>query len=450
MKSHSSALGEKSLLPLIGKMSAPAVISMSMIAAYNLVDAIFIGYFVGELGLAALAANIPPVTIFYGFCLFIGVGGNTAISRSLGRGDVDSANKVLGVMILMVFMFGFLSVLLAFIGPGWILEMFGATDVLLGPSSGYLEVFLLGGPLGFFTVAINNVARGEGNAWMAMVSMVMGALVNIALDPLFIHYLGFGLRGAAWATVAGHLVSSTTLLWYLRSGRSSLIFRLANLRFNYGILKEISSVGLSILLINSSWSIIQGLVIRTLVQHGGETAVSVYGMCNRTIMFFFMPMFGVQAGILPILGYNYGARVMWRVRRTIYCGMVLCTVYLLMSWALIQMIPGFFIQAFTDDPVCLVQGIDAIKKISIAMPSVALTILIVTTFQAIGKAKYALFLSANRTIILIIPLLLYLPSKIGVDGVWFAFPIADSVAMIINLLFFLRVRQYFRDDEDSG
>jgi putative MATE family efflux protein len=445
MKSHSSRLGETPVLKLIMQMSTPSVVSMLVIATYNMVDAIFVGRFVGPEGLAALASNIPAVILLMGFSLFVGVGGSTAISRSLGMEKQENANRILGVMLFLVLILGVVSIVLATTGTEWMLRLVGTSESLLMPASQYLSILLLGGPLSIFTVAMNNVVRSEGNARMAMISMVTGALVNVALDPLFIYYLGWGIRGAAWATVVANLVTALIMLWYLWSGKSSLKLKLACIRFDLSIFREISGVGLSTLIMNSSATVIQSLVIRTLIQYGGESSVSVYAMCHRTMMFLFMPIFGIQAGVLPVIGYNYGAKLMKRVRQTIFSSILLCTAYLAIGWFFVQLFPAAFIGVYTDDPQLLESGVSSIRKLAIAFPVVGIPIMIVGTFQAIGKAKYALFLTTNRTVILVIPLLLYLPTRIGTDGVWFAFPIADVLATLVNVVFFWKVYRYFKD-----
>ncbi|MCZ6673292.1 MAG: MATE family efflux transporter [Verrucomicrobia bacterium] len=426
-------------------MSAPAVVSMLVIAAYNMVDAIFIGRFVGEMGLAALGSNIPAIFLLMGFSLFVGVGGSTAISRTLGKEDTEGANRILGTMMFMVLCLGGVSLGLAMAGTERFLLLLGTSESVLEPASQYLTILLYGGPLSIFTVAMNNVVRSEGNARMAMLSMVTGAVVNVLLDPVFIYYLDWGIQGAAWATVVAHLVTTLIMLRYLQSGKSSLELRWSSIRFHWPIVKEISGVGMSTLLMNSGATIIQSLVIRSLVHYGGEASVSIYAMCNRTMMFLFMPVFGIQAGVLPIIGYNYGAKLMKRVRHTIFVSIVLCTTYLMIGWSFVQLFPGVFIGAFTDDVALIEEGVSAIRKLSIAFPVVGIPIMIVGTFQAIGKAKYALFLTTNRTFILIIPLLLYLPTQLGADGVWFAFPIADSLALIVNSLFLWKVFEKFKD-----
>ena len=445
MKSHSSRLGETPVLKLIMQMSTPTVVSMVVIAAYNMVDAMFVGHFVGPEGLAALAANIPAVILLMGFSLFIGVGGSTAISRSLGTDNPERANRILGVMMFMVMVLGVLSVLIGIFAAPWVLRLVGASESLLDPASQYLSILLLGGPLSIFSIAMNNTVRAEGNARMAMISMVTGALVNVGLDPLFIHTFGWGIKGAAWATVVANLTTACIMMWYLQTGRSSLHLMLSCVRFNWDVLKEIAGVGMSTLIMNSSATVIQSLVLRTLIQYGGDTAVSVYAMCNRTMMFLFMPVFGIQAGVTPIIGYNFGANLMKRVRGTIFTSMGLCTAYLGVGWIILQLFPGLFIGTFTDDPELLRVGIDSIKKLSVAFFVVGVPIMIVGTFQAIGKGKYAMFLTTNRTVILIIPLLLILPKQMGTDGIWYAFPIADSIATLVNVLFFWRVYKQFQD-----
>jgi putative MATE family efflux protein len=417
---------------------------MLVVAAYNMVDAIFVGRFVGEVGLAALGSCIPAVILLMGFSLFVGVGGSTAISRKLGMEDGLAANQVLGNMMFLVLVLAAISLVLAILGTAWVFERFGTSEDLVIPASQYLDILLAGGPFSVFSVMMNNVVRAEGNARMAMFSMVTGALVNVALDPLFIYTFGWGMRGAALATVVAHLVTTLIMIGYLRSGKSSLRLRVEAIRFDLPIVREISAVGVSTLLINTSATIIQSLVIKTLVEYGGASSVSVYTMCNRTMMFLFMPVFGLQAGVLPIIGYNYSAKLMKRVRQAIFSSMVICTVYLSLGWTFIQLYPELFIGVFTGDAELLREGISAIRKLAVAFPIVGIPILIVGTFQAIGMARYALFLTTNRTFILVIPLLLILPRQLGTDGVWYAFPLADSVAALVNTLLFWRVSKRFR------
>ena len=445
MKSHSSRLGQMPVLPLIWKMSAPSVVSMLVIASYHLADAVFIGRFVGPEGLAALASSIPANFLFWGLALFIGVGGGTAVSRTLGKGDGERADRILGAMLFMGLILGVSAVVVSITATKQLLLLTGASEQSLELASQYLSLLLLGGPFTIFSVVMNNLVRSEGNAAMAMISMVTGAMLNIVLDPLFIHYLGMGMRGAAWATVCANMVTTAIMAWYLFSGKSSLAFHFSHIRCDGPIVREIAGVGTSTLVMHVSGSLIHSFVLRILLQYGGETAVSVYGMCNRTVMFIFMPIFGLQAGALPIIGYNYGARLLKRAKHTIFYGMSICTLYLLVLWVVIQSFSPSIIGIFTSDPILRAEGISALEKLAVVIPVVGIPIMVVGTFQALGKAKYALFLTMNRTFFLIIPLLLFLPPKLGVDGVWYAFPIADSIALLVNSTCFIWVLQKFKE-----
>lgn len=438
-------MGETPVLKLIGQMSAPSVVSMLVIAAYNMVDTIFVGRYVGSEGLAALASNIPVIVLMMGFSLFVGVGGSTVISRSLGAGNHAKAHVVFGTMMFMVIVLSAANYIVYATGTEWLLRLLGTSEAHLEPAAEYLEILLLGGPLSIFSVVMNNLVRSEGNARTAMVSMVTGALVNVALDPLFIHTLGWGIRGAAWATVVANGVTTAIMIGYLMAGRSSLVLRPGNIRFNALLTREISGVGMSTFLMHSSASIIQSLVIRKLVEYGGESTVSVYAMCNRTMMFLFMPIFGVQAGVLPIIGYNFGAKLMARVRYAVFASIGLCTAYLVVAWAFMQLMPETILRVYTSDTVLLAEGVNAIKKLTLAFPVVGAAVMVVGTFQAIGKAKYALFLTVNRTFILVIPLLVWLPPHWGTDGVWLTFPISDGLGMVVNGIFFWKVYKNFRD-----
>ncbi len=438
MKNATRNLGTEGIGRLLFSLSLPSAIGMIVMASYNIVDAIFIGRGVGPLGLAAVVICFP-LNLFTGaLAIMAGVGGSSIISRSLGAGDYEKAQRAFGTTIFLATTVGLAMAILAgsFLSP--LLELFGATPEILPHAKAYLSVILFGMPFHTFAMAGNHLARAEGRARIAMITMLISAITNVILDPIFIFGLGWGMRGAAIATVISQLVMFTWIFGYYYTGRSNLHFTLASLRPRFAILREIVGIGLSEFTRMAAGSISIILINSTLVRLGGNTSVAVYGVINRSMSFFFMPLMGIAQGFQPILGYNYGAGNMQRARKVIRLAIITATTFAFVGFLVTKLFPEAIFGFFSKDENLIAEGARAMRLITIVYFLVGFQIIGSAMFQALGKAHAAFILSLSRQVLLLLPMVLLLPRFFGISGVWMAFPVADGLSFFLTLYLFLR------------
>lgn len=423
---------------LLIKLSVPATVSMFVNALYNLVDTIFIGRGVGYLGIGGLTIAFPVQMLIMAASLMIGVGAASVISRSLGSGDFDRAERAAGNSIFIVGLLGLAICLfgLVFIDP--LLRVFGATEDIRPYAKEYLQVILTGSIYFPFVVSSNNLIRAEGKAKVAMVSMLIGAIANIILDYIFIFPLTMGVYGAALATILSQLLSALYVLAYFFSGRSAIKIRLRHFQPQWRILREIIAVGFASFARNAAGSLIIIIVNHLLVAYGGSLALSVYGVLQRIIRFLFMPLFGIVQGMQPIVGYNYGARKMDRVKRAVKLSVISATVYATITGLLGQAFPTYVIGLFGKEPDLITNGAYALRFVIAAVPLIGVQVVGAALFQAIGKAVPSLFLTLSREVLLFIPFVLILPGYLGLTGIWLSFPLADFFAILVTVVLLQR------------
>jgi putative MATE family efflux protein len=330
-----------------------------------------------------------------------------------------------------------------------ILRLFGATETLLGFSREYLSVVLIGAVFITFAMSSNNLVRAEGRATVAMVTMLIGAGMNIILDPIFIFGFNMGIRGAATATVISQGLSFLFLMFYFLTGRSSLEIRLRHLKPNGNILKEILSLGVPAFIRQSGASILGIIINNTLGRYGGDLYISAYGVITRLMMFGLMPLFGIVQGFQPIAGYNYGAKRFDRLRSTIKVSVLATTGMAMVFFLLVMVFPRTLVSIFTRDASLIEAASTAGRIIFMVIPLIGVQIIGAGFFQAIGKALPALLLGLSRQILILIPLLLLLPLAFGLSGVWLSFPVADFTATIITVLLWTRELRRLRRIEPS-
>ncbi len=435
MNDRYNMLENEKMSKLLMKLSLPATVGMLVNALYNIVDTIFIGRGVGYLGIGGLTVAFPIQMAIMAVAQMIGIGAASAISRSLGEGDLEKADHVAGNSYIAVV---FLGIFIAVIGSVFkepLLKIFGATDILLPYSIEYIEVILIGSIYFPFVVSANNLIRAEGNAKTAMFAMLIGTLTNIVLDYIFIFPLDMGIRGAALATILSQAVSLIYVLFYLFGGKSSLKVRLHHLKLDFKILYEIITVGLPAFARQVAGSLIAIVLNNSLAFYGGELAISVYGVIQRVIMFLFMPMFGVIQGMQPIAGYNYGAKKMDRVKEVVKLSIIITTIFATFSTILGELFPEKIIALFDKDPNLISNGKIAMRYVIAMLPVVGVQIVGASLFQSLGKAMPSLILSMSRQVLFLIPLVLILPRifNLGLTGIWVAFPIADFFSMLITV-----------------
>lgn len=434
---------------LLMRLSLPATVSMFVNALYNIVDTIFVGRGVGYLAIGGLTIAFPVQMLIMAFSLMIGVGAASVISRSLGARDQERAELAagnsffaVGALGLAICLFG-----LVFINP--LLKIFGATTELLPYAKEYLQIILIGSIYFPFVVSTNNLIRAEGRANVAMVSMLIGAILNIVLDYIFIFPLQMGIFGAAFATILSQLVSAVFVLFYMYSGKSTLRVRPRHLKPKREILREITAVGFASFTRNSAGSLIITIVNNLLGIYGGNLAISIFGVIQRIIRFLFMPLFGIVQGMQPIVGYNYGARKISRVKETVKISLLSTIIFASTTAGLGQLFPQYIIGLFSDEAELINNGAYALRFVILMVPLVGVQIVGAALFQSIGKALPSILLTLSREVLLFIPFVLILPRIFGLLGIWLSFPLADFFAIFITTVLLKREMKVMEELEFS-
>ncbi|MDW7670413.1 MAG: MATE family efflux transporter [Bacillota bacterium] len=431
---RSQQLEHEKIPRLLLRLSLPATIAMIVNALYNIVDSIFIGRGVGYLGIGGLTVAFPVQMAIMALAQMIGIGAASAFSRNWGAKNHEKANHVAGNSYLMVGVLGILICITGLVFMNPILRVFGATDVLMPYSRDYLQVILIGSLYFPFVMSANNLIRAEGNARVAMFAMLLGTIVNIGLDYLFIFPLQMGIRGAALATIISQFLFLVYVLFYFHSEHSAIKVKWHHLKPDWMIQREILTVGSSSFGRQVAGSAMAIVLNNSLAFYGGEMALAVFGIVNRVIMFLFMPMFGMVQGMQPIAGYNYGAQRMDRVKEVVKIAIIGTTLFATVSTLFGELFPGIIIRLFNDDPELIKNGILALRIVIAMIPVVGVQIIGAALFQAVGKALPALVLTLSRQILFLIPLVLILPriGDLGLLGIWISFPIADFLSTVFT------------------
>lgn len=437
MKSQkrSEMLANDKVGQLLLKLSLPAIISMLVHAVYNTVDVIFIGRWVGTLGIGAIAVVLPIVILIMATMQTIGIGGASIVSRRMGAGDIGGAALTLGNMLLMAVILGGTIQIIGMFVLTPLLRLFGTTDALLPLARQYFQILLLTGPIMTFSMIANDAVRAEGNAKMAMLTMVAGAILNIILDPIFIYVLQLGIRGAAIATVISMALSDAVLLAYFFNGRSEIPFGFKYMRLKLGILREMISVGSPAFARVGAMSFTIALVNHTLSKYGGDVGIATFGVIFRMLAFIFMPVIGLTMGLQPIVGFNYGAQKYPRVRETLKLSLLAGTAVAAVGFLAVLIFPEAIMRVFSKDPELVASGSNALRLCVFCLPLAGSQVVGAAFFQALGRAIPALLLSLSRQVLVLIPLMIVLPRIYGLNGVWCSFPVADAMTFLITMAF---------------
>lgn len=435
---RSESLGQEPIGKLLLKQAVPASIGFLVMTVYSIVDTIYVGQFIGSLALAAVTVVTPISFLISSIGMAIGVGGASVISRAMGANNYEKASNTLGNMIGFTISLSLLIVILGFSFLPEIIHAFGGKGDILEPASTYFGILLLGGPLLAWLMMSNNVIRSQGKAKMAMLTLGLSAVLNIILDPIFIFVLDWGLAGAAWATVVSYTFSTAYATYFFFSRYNELRLKPSDFRPNFGLLKEIFSIGGISLARQASVSVLAIVLNNSLFAYGGELAVAVYGIINRVMMFSIFPVIGVVQGFLPIAGYNYGAENWERVKDSIKTAGISGTVIASVGFFAVLLFPGFIVSVFTSDLDILIQTPGALITVFLATPLIGIQLIGSAYFQAIGKALPALLLTMTKQGFFLIPLVLTMPLWFGLEGIWYSFPIADIMAATITAAYTYR------------
>ena len=422
---------------LLAKLSIPAIVGMVVQALYNVVDTFFVSRYVGTLGIAGTAIAFPIQMILTGIGISVGIGGASMLSRRMGERDNEGASMALGNMISISIVMGIVCAVAGWIFTDPLLRLFGANYKIMPYARDYISIILLGGLFFIFSVVASSAARAEGNARVAMLSLVIGGCLNVVLDPIFIVVLKRGVRGAAEATVISVVVSCIFLLLYILSGKSEIKLKPRHLRMKWPIVTEIITVGSSDFARTAAMSITSAIFNNILKGLGGEVPIAVFGITFRIISFVFMPMIGIAQGAQPILGFNYGARQFSRVMNCLKLATKSGTIIGCVGFVIFMAFPGQILGIFInpDDAHArevLAMGTSATRWLVVAFPVIGYQAIGSSLFQAIGKALPALFLAFSRQVLFLIPMVIIMSKLFGLMGVWLSFPASDITAFIVT------------------
>lgn len=439
-------LGEEKISKLLMQFSVPAIIGMMVNTLYNIVDRMYIGNIpeVGGLALTGVGITMPIMTMILAFGMLVGIGASARISLKLGEHKRDEAEQHLGNAFTLILLISMLITVLGLIFMKPLLEIFGTSQDTEVYASQYMQIIFIGTIFNMISFGLNHSIRSDGNPKIAMFSMLIGAGTNILLDPIFIFILGLGVRGAAIATVISQIASTIWILYYFTKGKGSIKISRHNVKLKKTVIISIFSIGMSPFAMNMAQSLVQVLANNALKEYGGDLAIGAMTIISSISMIFMMPLFGLNQGSQPIIGYNYGARKYHRVKDAVKIPIIVATVIVSVGWLLIQFVPELLIRAFSSDESLLEMAKTGLRTFLFMLPVLGFQTISSNYFQSIGQAKISMLLSLLRQVILLIPCLIILPhiGGLGLMGVWLAGPVADGLASIITgIIFFGSIRK---------
>lgn len=440
-KQSPQILGTASIGRLLVQYSIPAIIAMTVSSLYHIIDSIFIGQGVGAMAIAGLAVTFPLMNLVIAFCNLVGIGGATISSIFLGQHDMVRAKETLHNVVWLCLISSFCFGGITFIFLDQILLFFGASPDTLPYAREFMQVILLGTPVAYLFIGLNNVMRSTGYPTKAMFSSLISVVANIIIAPIFIFVLGWGIRGAALATLVSQAIGLVWVLMHFNNKANYVHFDSQYNRLKLPIVGRIFSIGLSPFLMNACSCLVVIIINRSFMKYGGDLAVGAYGITNRVLMLFAMVAMGITQGMQPIIGYNYGAKQMPRVHRTLTYGIIAATVVTTLGFVMAQIIPMPVARLFTTDEKLIELSANGLRISCMAFALIGGQIVISNFFQSIGKAKVSIFLSLSRQLIFLIPALLILPGLYGIDGVWASLPLSDAIAFFVAvgaLLLYMR------------
>ncbi len=424
-------LGTESVGKLLLQYALPAIIAMTATSIYNIVDSIFIGHGVGALALSALALTFPLMNLSAAFGSLVGVGASTLISVKLGQRDYETAQRVLGNVFVLNVLLGGALMLAVFPFLEEIIYFFGGSDATTPLACEFMEGILAGNIITHLYLGLNAVLRASGHPKEAMYATIATVVINIILAPIFIFVFDWGIRGAALATVVGQALS---LLWQLRlfSNKNELLhFRKGIFRLKRKIVMDSTAIGMAPFLMNLAGCFIVIVINQGMQKYGGDLEIGAYGIVNRLAFFVLMLVLGLNQGMQPIAGYNYGARQHDRVSRVLKLTILSATVITTVGFVLGMFFPRLMVGIFTTDEQMVALAAHGLRIVVAVFPFVGFQIVVSNFFQSIGMAGKAIVLSLSRQLIVLLPCLLILPLFLGSTGVWVSMPVADGVATVI-------------------
>ena len=446
-------LGTERIGKLLKQYALPAIIAQTAASLYNMVDSIFIGQGVGPLAISGLAVTFPLMNLSTAFGTLVGAGAATMLSVLLGQKNYKAANKVLGSVVGLNILIGFIfmAVALVFIDP--ILYFFGASENTLPYAKEYIRIILYGNIITHLYFGLNAAMRSSGSPKKAMGLTIFTVIFNTILDPIFIFVFDMGIAGAAWATVIAQTAAMCVVLHHFSNRSRPFHFDRSMLKIDLRVAKDSLAIGMGPFLMNAAACLVTLFINQQLRRYSGDLGIGAYGICNRFIFMFIMICMGLNQGMQPIAGYNYGARKYSRVKEVFWRTAAMGSAMTTICFTIGVFIPEIAVGIFTHDEELVALSAKALRILTIAFPIVGFQMIATNFFQSLGMVKKSIILSLSRQILFLLPLLYALPLMLDADGVWISYPISDTLATILTIFMLGRLFKKFNrlnDGDDPG
>ena len=442
-------LGTEKIGKLLKQYALPAIIAQTAASLYNMVDSIFIGQGVGPLAISGLAVTFPLMNLSTAFGTLVGAGAATMLSVLLGQKNYKAANKVLGNVVTLNTIIGlvFMAIALIFIDP--ILYFFGASENTLPYAKEYITIILIGNVITHLYFGLNAAMRSSGNPKKAMGLTLFTVIFNTILDPILIFWLDLGIAGAAWATVISQTIAMLVVIAHFNNKERPFHFEKGIFRLDMRVAKDSLAIGMGPFLMNAAACLVTLFINQQLRKYSGDLGIGAYGICNRFIFMFMMICMGLNQGMQPIAGYNYGARQYSRVREVFWKTARLAMIVTTACFIFGMFLPKAAVGIFTRDQELLELSAKAMRIMTVIFPIVGFQMIATNFFQSLGMVNKSVILSLSRQILFLLPLLYLLPLQMGADGVWISFPISDMVSTLLTVFMLGRLFKKFKMLKDG-
>lgn len=427
-------LGTKPIGRLLWQYAMPAVIAMTASSLYNIIDRIFIGQVVGPLAISGLAITFPFMNLSGAFGAAIGIGSSTTISVKLGQRDYAAAENILGNTVTLNLIVGFFFSITCLIFLDPLLRFFGASDATIPYARDFMQVILIGNMVTHMYFGMNAVLRAASKPKQAMYATIFTVVMNILLDIVFIWWWHWGIRGAAFATMLSQTLALTYQMKLFSNKKELLHLKRGIYKLKSTLVKNIIGIGISPFLMNACACIIVIFINNQLVRYGGDLAVGAYGIANGIATVFVMFVMGINQGMQPIAGYNYGSLQFDRMLKVLKLSIITATVIMVTGWIISRLFPELLARMFTTNETLIKIAVKAIHINMMMFPIIGFQMIVSNFFQCIGKVKISIFLSLSRQLLFLLPCLAVLPLFFKVDGVWYSIPSADATASLVALI----------------
>jgi putative MATE family efflux protein len=404
-------------------------------AVYTIVDRIYVGY-IDPLAIGAVSITMPVFMALMAASMLIGVGANALFSIRLGQKRRRQVEKIMGHAFVLLFLIPAIVIAISLIFIDEILiDVLGASPDIFYYAKTYLQIILAGGIFGAMGPGINHFIRSDGHPKTSMWTQILGALINIILDPIFIFVFDWGIAGAAWATIISQFISFAWVMFYFNSGWTKLRFRLRFMKLDLSLSLKIMAIGFAPFSMQFAIAFVNGVLNKTLGIYGGDIGITSMGIVFSIMIVFFMPMQGLTQGVQPIIGYNFGANQFDRVKKTYRQSIIYATLFLFAGFIFVHLFPRLAISVFHNENDALMDlSLRSIKIVTLMMPLIGVQIVTANFFQAIGKPIQGTILSLSRQILFFVPLVIILPKFFGIDGIFYTFPISDVLSVTLSII----------------